>query len=212
MADVLSSPLPTAKRVRVVKEKPAAMVPSAVGYPGKDNIMTDTVNETLTGNYQAATANYQAAASEVEAASTDALAQAKAGYETMNVKMTEAMEQTMKSMTEMNEFAKGNVEAMIAAAKAATAGAETLTAAVVESTKKNFEEAQEAFKAMTSAKTPNEAMQLQGDFAKAQFEKTVAAWSHMSETMLKVSGEVFQPLSNRMAVAAESVKKAIPSA
>lgn len=145
----------------------------------------------------------------MEKASAETMAQAKAQFETLNAKMAEMMEHSMKSVTEMNEFAKGNLDAMIASAKAATAGAETLTSAMVETSKKSFEEAQEALKALTSAKTPNEALQLQSEFAKAQFEKTVATWSHMSETMLKVSGEVFQPLSSRMAVAAETVKKAI---
>jgi phasin family protein len=145
----------------------------------------------------------------MEKASAETMEQAKAQYALMNEKLTEMMEHSMKSITEMNEFAKGNLDALIASAKAATSGAETLTAAVVETSKKNFDEAQEMVKALATVKTPNEAMQLQSDFAKAQFEKTVAAWSHMSETMLKVTGEVFQPLSSRMAVAAETVKKAM---
>lgn len=144
----------------------------------------------------------------VEKATAEAVAQAQSGYEAVNSKVTQAMEKTMKSITEVNEFAKGNLEAMIASAKAATAGAETLTAAVVEQSKKNFEDAQEAFKALSSAKTPNEALQLQTEFAKAQFEKGVAAWSQWSETVLKVSGDVFQPLSSRVALASETVKKA----
>lgn len=132
---------------------------------------------------------------------------ASAGHEDVKPRYNITMEQAMKSITDVNEFAKGNFEALIASAKAATAGAETLTAAAVEQSKKNFEDAQEAFKALTAAKTPNEALQLQTDYAKAQFEKGVAAWSQWSETVLKVSGEVFQPLSSRLAVASETVRK-----
>lgn len=145
----------------------------------------------------------------IEQVSTEAMVDAKARYAAVNDKISEAMEKTMKSMTEVNEFAKGNMEAMIASAKAATAGAETMTASLVEHSKKNFEDAQEAFKAITAAKSPNEALQLQTEYAKAQFEKGVAAWSQWSETMLKVSGDMFQPISSRMALATETVKKSV---
>lgn len=163
--------------------------------------------ETITA--ETVTKVMQSAVPAMEKASAETMAQAKAQFETLNAKMAEMMEHSMKSVTEMNEFTKGNLDAMMASAKAATSGAETLTSAMVETSRKNFEEAQEMLKALTSARTPNEAMQLQSDFAKAQFEKTIATWSHMSETMLKLSGDVFQPLSSRMAVAAESVKKSM---
>ncbi len=176
---------------------PAAEVPTVGDSAMTTENVTDAVKKSL-GEVLPA----------IEKAAAETMEKAKAQYEIMNAKLAEAMEQTMKSMTDMNEFAKGNVEAMIASAKAATAGAETLTAAIVENSKKSFEEAQATFKAITAAKSPNEALQLQSEFAKAQFEKTVAAWSQFSEAMLKASGEVFQPLSSRMALAAESVKKA----
>jgi phasin family protein len=127
----------------------------------------------------------------------------------MTAKVKDLMEKNMKSMTEMTEFAKGNVEAMVESAKAAAAGAETLTTHFVETSKKSMEEAQAAFKTMTLAKTPNELMAAQNEFAKAQFDKAVANMSHFSETWMKLAGDVVQPISSRMAVAAETVKKSI---
>jgi phasin family protein len=122
------------------------------------------------------------------------------------------MEQIMKSMTDMTEFAKGNVEAMMASARAAQAGAEALGAAVAEASRKRFEEAQGAWKAMAAVKSPGELIQLQNDFAKTQFDQAVSAWSQMSETMLKYAGDVVQPLSSRMAIATESMKKTVANA
>lgn len=151
----------------------------------------------------------EAAAPAMEKAAVDAVAQAQAGIETMNEKVCDMMEKNMKSMTDLTEFTKGNVEAMIESAKAATTAAETMTLHFVESSKKSMEEAQAAIKSMTSAKTPNELMQFQTDFAKGQFDKAVANWSQMSETWMKLAGEVVQPLSNRMAIASESVKKSM---
>ncbi len=127
----------------------------------------------------------------------------------MTAAMKDMMEKNMKSMTEMTEFAKGNVEAMVESAKAAAAGAETLTTHFVETSKKSMEEAQAALKTMTSAKTPNELLAAQNEFAKAQFDKAVATISHFSETWMKLAGDVVQPISSRMAVAAETVKKSI---
>ena len=145
----------------------------------------------------------------VEKATADAVAQAKAGYEQFQTKFQSMMEKQMKSMAEVTDFTKGNVEAMIESAKAATSGAETLATQFVETSKVAMEEAQTAFKSMASAKTPNELIQQQNDFAKAQFDKAVANWSKVTETWMKVAGEVVQPLSNRMALAAETVKKSV---
>ncbi len=145
----------------------------------------------------------------MEKATADAVAQAQAGFEQMNEKVREMMEKNMKSMTEMTEFAKGNVEAMIESAKAASAAAEALTTHFVATSKQSMEEAQVALKSMTAVKSPNELMQFQNDYAKAQFDKAVAGWSQLSETWMKLAGEVVQPLSNRMAIATDSVKKSI---
>jgi phasin family protein len=143
------------------------------------------------------------------AAAQDVVAKTQAAQEQMAAKVREMMEKNMKSMTEMTDFAKGNVEAMIESAKAAAAGAETLTSHFVESSKKSVEEAQAAFKTIASAKTPNEMMAAQNAFAKAQFDKAVANMSHLSETWMKLAGEVVQPLSNRMALAGEQMKKTV---
>ena len=162
--------------------------------------------ETLTKSFETQVA---AMAPAVEKATQDAMAQAKISYDALNTKMRETMETSMKSMTEVTEFAKGNVEALVASAKAAAAGAEVLAARATETSKKSMDEAAVAIKAMTAAKTPNEFMQMQNDYAKTQFDAAVASWSHMSETMLKLAGDVVQPLSSRMAIAAETMKSAI---
>jgi phasin family protein len=158
----------------------------------------------------------EAAQSAGDAAAGDAaagvIAGVGAGFEAMNGKMSDMMEQMMKTMSDVTEFAKGNVDALMASAKAAQAGAEALTSTLVEVSKKRFEDAQAAMKAMTSAKSPNELVQLQNDFAKAQFDQAVSAWSHMSETLLKLAGDVVQPLSSRMAVATEAMKKTVGNA
>ncbi len=141
-----------------------------------------------------------------EDATTQTTTDTAAATEQFAAKFREMMEKQMAGMTEMTEFAKGNVEALVASAKAATAGAETIATTVVEHGRKRFEDTSAAMRAMASAKTPQEAMQLQSEFARGAFDAGVAMWSKLSETMLKVSGEVSQPLSNRAALATEQAK------
>ena len=64
---------------------------------------------------------------------------------------------------------------------------------------------------MTTVKTPNEFMQLQSDFAKTQFDAAVAEMSKLSETLVKLAGEVFEPMQNRMALATDKMKSAMGS-
>jgi phasin family protein len=106
----------------------------------------------------------------------------------------------------MTDMARGNVEALIAAAKAATTGIEAITTHMTEVSKKSFEDASAVAKAMTSAKTPNELMQVQSDFAKAQFDGAVAEFSKLSEMMVKLAGEVMEPVQNRIAIATDKMK------
>jgi phasin family protein len=187
-----------APAVALVAETPA--VPAPVALPkSKDPVM----------NAEALAKPFEAVAPAMEKVAADIVAQTQAAQEQMSAKVKDMMEKNMKSMTEMTEFAKGNVEALIESAKAAAAGAETLTTHFVETSKKSAEEAQAAFKTMTAAKTPNELMAAQNEFARAQFDKAVANMSHFSETWLKLAGDVVQPISSRMAVAAETVKKSI---
>ncbi len=202
----LLKPEVSAKSAPVRKSPTLTVAPAAANQ--KKDIQMST--QTLTPEAIAKSIETQVAAiaPAMEKAGHEAMAQAKASYETFNSKMRETMETSMKSMNDVTEFAKGNVDALMASAKAATAGAEMLAAKAAETSKKSFEDASVAMKSMTAAKSPNEYMQLQNDFAKAQFDHVVASWSHMSETMLKLAGDVVQPLSSRMAIAAETMKSA----
>jgi phasin family protein len=150
---------------------------------------------------------FETVAPAIEKAAADVVAQAQAAQEQFAEKLKDMMEKNMKSVTEMSEFAKGNVEALMESAKATAAAAETLTTHMVEASKKAAEEAQAAFKSMSASKTPNEFFAAQNEYAKAQFDKAVASASHLTETWLKLAGEVVQPLSSRVALATETLKK-----
>jgi phasin family protein len=153
---------------------------------------------------QAATFNADA-----KTAANDMMAQGKAAFEQASVKSREIVEKGVKSVEELTEFAKGNVEALVASNKAAVAGFEAAAQTATEFAKASVEKATVAAKTMTAAKTPNEFFQVSNDFAKAQFDATVAEMSKNTETMMKMMGDVFAPLSNRVAIAADKMKSSM---
>ena len=135
-----------------------------------------------------------------------AIESSKAAIEQVTAKSREAVEASMKSLDEITDMARGNVEAVMASARAASTGIESITAHVTEISRKSFEDASAVAKSLTTAKSPNELMQLQTDFAKAQFDSMVAEMSKMTEMMMKISGDVMEPVQNRFAIATDKMK------
>ncbi len=136
-----------------------------------------------------------------QAQATQMFAEAQTRTEDMMGKSTRALE-------EMNALAKGNVEAIVESSKIAAKGFETLGQDAAESTRRAFENMTAAVKAMASVKSPTELMKLQGDYARTAFDMVVAQTSQSTERMMKLAGEVAQPISNRVAIAAEKMKVA----
>jgi len=134
------------------------------------------------------------------------MAQGKAAMEQMATKSREAVEHGMKHADELASMARGNVEAMLASSRAATAGLEAIAHQVADFSRKSFEETTAAARAMTTVKTPNELMQLQNDFAKTQFDHAISEMSKLSETMVKLMGEVFEPIQKSATAATDKVK------
>jgi len=127
----------------------------------------------------------------------------------VNERAKSAVEKTSKMAEELTELTKGNVEAFVASGRVAAKGAEAMTQEVAEYSKKSFETATGALKSFAAVKSPTELFQLQSEFAKSSFDSMVAEASKVSESMLKLMGEIAQPLSSRYAVAAEKLKASV---
>jgi phasin family protein len=126
----------------------------------------------------------------------------------MNTRFKSAFEKSSKLSEEMVEFSKGNVEALVASARIAAKASESIGKEAAEYSKKSLENTVALFKSFASVKSPTELFQLQSDFAKSSFDSAVAEASKLSESMMKVAGEIAQPLSTRYALAAEKIKTA----
>ena len=112
-------------------------------------------------------------------------------------------ERGQKVAQELADLARANVEAIVEAGRVATEGTRSLTQDAVSTSREGFEKAADAIRALAEAKSPTEYLQLQGEIARTSFDRFVAEGSKMTESMVKLAGEAFQPISNRATANAE---------
>ena len=115
----------------------------------------------------------------------------------------EAVQKSQKVAEELAELTRANVEAMVEAGRRATEGARSIGQDVVAKQRDSVEQAADAIRSLAEAKSPTEYLQLQGEFARSQFDRAVAETSKLTESLVKLAGEAFQPLSNRATANAE---------
>jgi phasin family protein len=144
----------------------------------------------------------------VQATQNEAAGRIQAAIGDVNERAKSAMEKNGKLVEEMTEFTKGNVEALVASSKVAARGAETIGQEVAEYSRRSFEEASATLKSFAEVRSPTDFFKLQSDYARSAFDSLVAESSKMTEAMLKIAGEVAEPITSRYSVAAERVKSA----
>lgn len=124
----------------------------------------------------------------------------------VNERAKNSVEKSAKLMEELTELTKGNVEAVVASTKLAAKGAETLGQEAADYGRRSFEEASAALKSFAEVKSPTDFLRLQSDYARSAFDSWVGQSAKASEAVLKLAGEVAEPITSRYAVAAERVK------
>jgi phasin family protein len=112
-------------------------------------------------------------------------------------------QRSQKVAGELADLARANVEAVVEAGRVASQGARSIGQQAVSSSRDGFEQAADAIRSFAEAKSPTEYLQLQSDFARSSFDRAVAESSRLTESLVKLAGEAFQPLSNRAAANAE---------
>jgi len=132
--------------------------------------------------------------------------QIKTAFGDVNARAKTAMEKGAKIVEEMADLTRGNVEAIVASSKVAAKGVESLSQDAAEYSRKSFEEASIALKSFAEVKSATDFFRLQGDYARSAFDAAIAESARVSEAMLKIAGEVSEPITSRYAVAAERVK------
>jgi phasin family protein len=133
----------------------------------------------------------------------------QAAFGDVNERAKTAMERNTRFAEELTELGRGNVEALVASTKIAAKGLETVGQEVAEFGRKSFEDASAALKGFADVKSPADFFRLQTEFVRSQFDNVVAESSKLSEVMIKLAGDVAEPMTNRATVAAERVRTAV---
>ena len=120
-----------------------------------------------------------------------------------NERGQDLVKRSQKVAEELADLARANVEAVVEAGRVASEGARSIGQEVVSSSRDGVEKAADAIRSLAEAKSPTEYLQLQSDFARQSFDRVVAESSKLTESLVKLAGEAFQPLSNRASANAE---------
>ena len=120
----------------------------------------------------------------------------------------EVVAKSQAFVAEAADFGKGNVEAMMESGRISARGMESLAQDNAAYTKSSFETATQTMKSASTVQSPVELMKLQGDFMRSAFDSWMAQASKNTEAMLKLANDAAQPLSTRVALAAEKIKLA----
>lgn len=189
-AEIAAAPAPELETTPEITEAIPAAAPASAPPAA---VSADTAKETVM-------------ATTIENVANTTTDKAQAMFADVNDRAKGAMAKSAKAFEDMNAFGKGNVEALVESSKIAAKGIETLGQDAAEFARKSIEEATAAMKTLATVKSPTEFMKLQGDYMRSAFDAMVAETSRSTETMLKLIGEVVQPISNRAAVAADKMK------
>jgi phasin family protein len=135
-----------------------------------------------------------------------AAAQLKTVFGDVNERAKGAVEKSARVAEELADLTRGNVEAFVASSKVAAKGVEAISQNAAEYGRKSFEDASAVLKSFAEVKSATDFFKLQGDFARSAFDAAVAESARVSETVLKLAGDVAEPLTSRYTVAAERVK------
>jgi phasin family protein len=135
-------------------------------------------------------------------------AKAKTVFADLKVRAGSAAEKGKKIAADAYAFNKENVAAAIESGKLVAKGAQDISATNVEFAKANFADLQTAAKEISAVRTPADFVKVQSELAQKSIDTVIAQSSKNTEAMIKLLGEVFQPLSNRVAITTEFFKKA----
>ena len=117
-------------------------------------------------------------------------------------------EKSLSALNDYNAQSKSNLEAVVASVTAATKGAETLGAETLAYSKKSLEDHVAAAKSLTSARSVQEAVELQTAWAKTSMEAYMAQMNKASEIVAASVKESLTPLNARVTAAVEKFQAA----
>ncbi len=200
---VPAMPKPQTIEPEAIQPAAPAIEPAVEPVPASDPV---AVAPTLAAQVRTAPSPEKDVTMDINTAANTAAEKTQAFFSGFTDRSKGAVEKSTQMFEDMNAFGKGNVEAIVESSKIAAKAFETVGQDVADYAKTSFESSAAAFKTLASATSPTEFFKLQGDYARAAFDTMIAQSSRSTEKMLKLAGEIAQPISNRVAIATDKVK------
>jgi phasin family protein len=122
--------------------------------------------------------------------------------------LIQGMTKMMKTTEDFVAFGQANVEAFVKSGQIWAAGVQELTKLMATCAKESFDESVSTFKAISTAKSVKEAMDLQSSFARAAFEKAMAESNKLTDASIKLTEQTLAPITARVTSAVETFGKA----
>src|SRR5690606_11091544 len=120
----------------------------------------------------------------------------------------EAADKSVAGLTELNVEGKKNLEAMVASATAAQKGAEALSAQTVAYGKKSWEDGVAAAQSLAAARSVQELVELQTNWAKSAAETYLAEVTRMTDVFTASVKDSFKPINERVTASVEKFQAA----
>ena len=182
---------PAAAKPAVVKAKPAAKIVKPVKAPVRATSKPTTP--------------FLAQLKEIPMDVTASIKEAVSGAQE---KAKDAFAKTSAAASEYGEFAKGNVEAFVESGKILASGLQEMGNTFVADSKTAFETATADVKAFAAIKSPTDLFKLQTELLRRNFDTAISYSTKTGEAMAKLTNDAFAPISGRVSLAVEKLKKA----
>jgi phasin family protein len=192
-----------------VAQAPNVEAPKAEAPKAAPKIIETVVNTTQAGASkmtETITNTMNKAQEATQQATQQTAEQFRAGLNQANERGKVAMEKSARLVEEMADLGRGNMEAFVASQKTAAKYVEALTQGAADYSRRSFEEASATMRSFAEAKSPTDIFRLQSDFARSAFDAMISESARVSETVVKMTGEVAEPITSRVSVAAERLK------
>jgi len=123
-------------------------------------------------------------------------------------RMEKAVVSTSRLVEQATEFAKGNVQAVFASTRIASAGFEALGQEATALFPK-IEDFSTVWSKLGKSRSPDELLKMQSTYLSSTIEKFMADTTHMAESMMKLGFDVVDPLTRRCEAAFADMSSAL---
>lgn len=161
--------------------------------------------ETVKKTVETAAANVKASTDKAQATFKANAEQAQAAGAKV---FREAADKSAAGLAELNVQGKQNLEAIVASAAAAQKGAEALSAQSVAFSKKSWEDGVAAAQSMAQARSVQELLELQTNWAKSATETYLAEVTRMTDVITASVKDSFKPINERVTASVERFQAA----